>query len=91
MFEMYPSGLLKALSLRRKDGSNTKANAPSLAQSPLASPHIADCIREEVDWTGSFFISSETNSVDSCSVSPAYVSGSSRAIADVLFPVSVPS
>ena len=76
-FEMYTSGLLKTLSLRRKDGSNTKPNSPSSSPSLQSPSHIAGCIREEVDWTGSVLLTSETNSIDSCSVSVAYFYSSS--------------
>jgi hypothetical protein len=68
---MYTSGFLKTLS-RRKDGSNSKPNSPSVRLPPQLAPHIADCIREEVDWSGSVLLLSETNSIDSCSVSSAY-------------------
>jgi hypothetical protein len=69
VFEMYTSGFLKTLTLRRNNGSNTKPSSPSISHSRPLSPHIADCAREDIERTGSVSIVSETNSVTGHNVS----------------------
>ncbi|KIW06304.1 hypothetical protein, variant [Verruconis gallopava] len=58
---MYTSGVLKTLSFRRKDDSNNKPGSPSAQRVN----HIANCMRQDIDWTGSVLILDGTSSNDS--------------------------